>query len=729
MSRFRLSIGDSRLEAWAVADAGPEVWVEVDLPGLAEPAQRTTKRQAAAPALDFGFVLELPAGPGSSAQEAFRAALTGGDEEDADLTFTLKAPGPRKKAKDVASGYLNLRDLLSTGEDLIQATVALVGKDDSPAGFLTISLTALDALRAASSPAPAQPLDVSETEMPALASASSPPTQALGAEQARVATVAAAEAGTVVSDVVEQLNSDADEASGAARAGEAADIPAEVREVKAAESGAGAVDPRAGPAISAAGAAPGQSKTVLAGAEASGCESGDATTSGGKLPPPVPPPASAAVAAAAGVAHKPPLVPAPAAAADANADAVSPAATTACSAVAASQLGANARDGLRNAAVAPSAATTDSTTQAASAAIATPGAPVPSPAELSVLTPDAADPDGLATHTTNWDASIADASRMDASSVDASMDASRVDASRVSASLTPRARQRAEEDRAAAAGGEHTSSTARRAAARAAHKAALAALVGGGVEADAVKNGVNGGEPGEDEGDWGNQGVNDGVNGDVNEGVCEGGEFDAAGHPSLGPHNEPAASPIPPPTTSTEGPVASPPSPPPPSADDWRLGVTADEARLLLPASGRRYKLRLRVGGGEWFESRASRPSGHSHLSLSLVRSVYVGPGARAHRGLVEAVGRRRGEAGQEGIGVQAWVMEGAREEVGAAGQTNAETGWRVLAAGAMSWMKVMAQVRGVKASEGWAGAEEGKGWMGVQASLGWAGAEKAGKG
>lgn len=655
---FRLAVGDSRLEAWAVAEAGSEVWVEVDLPGLAEPAQCTTKRQAAAPAVGFGFVLELPAGAGSSAQEALREALAGGDEEDADLTFTLKAPGPRKKPKEVASGYVNLRAVLSAGKDLVSATVALLGKDDSPAGSLTVSLTAVDALRAAASPAPAQTPAIAATDVAEQASANSRPASRPISEQADVASAPAADAGA--SDVVEQMEPEAGAAGGAESAVETTVKPSGTQVVEAvsvpqAETAAGAVEAGVAPAEAAAGAAPEQPVSIPAEGHVAAGAPGNSDL----------PPATAACCASGdphAEMHISPPIPPPAAAAAETAAAATPAADA---------------------------------TQAADA-------PAPAFSELSVETPDSPPPPAGV----RGEASVRtpNGSAVDASVDGSGTDGSRTDASRTDGSrlLTPRARQRVEEERAAAAAGEPGSSTARRAAARAAHKASLKALVGLGRESDveetegvkpgvkgggggAVKPGVKGdggGVPGgggkgrsgadADNGDGVNEGVYDTVKEGVKDGVNEGVPGGAAGaHEGLG---------------------GSLPPPQAPPLDDWRLGVTADEARLMLPASGRRYKLRLRVGGGDWSESRASRPSGHSHLNLDLVRRMYVGPGSRAHGPLVAAVGQRTGDAEQEGVEVQLWVMEavgaeGAREPAGA-------SGWRVLAAGAMSWRQVMAQVR-----------------------------------
>mmetsp|Transcript_21654 Transcript_21654/g.73041 ORF Transcript_21654/g.73041 Transcript_21654/m.73041 type:complete len:494 (+) Transcript_21654:93-1574(+) len=122
---------------------GMEAWIEVEMPGL---DHLLTTPRVQATAGDFVFACVLEAHIGLAAEAKLREALASRDEEDADVTFKLRALGPRKKAKEVASGYFNLHQTLKHGQDL-SGQIQLDGRDDEPFGSLAVSLTVLEVLR------------------------------------------------------------------------------------------------------------------------------------------------------------------------------------------------------------------------------------------------------------------------------------------------------------------------------------------------------------------------------------------------------------------------------------------------------------------------------------------------------------------------------------------------------------------------------------------------------
>ena len=126
-----------------------DVWVEVDMLGLAEASQLRTKRVHKSSAnLDFGFSLSVPVASGSKQQSALRAALSSSQEQDSDVYFVVKTLTARNQEREVGQGYLNLQTLLRDGRDAASVSLPLQGKQGA-AGQLVVSLSALDALRGA----------------------------------------------------------------------------------------------------------------------------------------------------------------------------------------------------------------------------------------------------------------------------------------------------------------------------------------------------------------------------------------------------------------------------------------------------------------------------------------------------------------------------------------------------------------------------------------------------
>ena len=75
------------------------------------------------------------------------------DEQEADVYFELKTAGGRgKEDAQIGQGFLNLKELLNQGRDFVSTPVKLQGRK-GPAGTLSVSLGALDALRALDGPA------------------------------------------------------------------------------------------------------------------------------------------------------------------------------------------------------------------------------------------------------------------------------------------------------------------------------------------------------------------------------------------------------------------------------------------------------------------------------------------------------------------------------------------------------------------------------------------------
>ncbi|KAL1530447.1 hypothetical protein AB1Y20_001350 [Prymnesium parvum] len=127
-----------------------DVWVEVDLLGLADASQLRTKRlHKSAPSLDFGFSTSIAVGAGSKQEAALRTALASAHEQDADVYFVVKTRTARNEEREIGQGYVNLQSLLRDGRDAVSTSVSLQGKKGS-AGSVTVSLVALEALRSVS---------------------------------------------------------------------------------------------------------------------------------------------------------------------------------------------------------------------------------------------------------------------------------------------------------------------------------------------------------------------------------------------------------------------------------------------------------------------------------------------------------------------------------------------------------------------------------------------------
>ena len=140
----RLSLSPAVTKDTSVTD----LYVEVDLFGLGDPASLRTKRLKKAATVDFGYTYSVGVAPGSKAQAELTNALRSSDEQDADVYFALKS-GER----ELGQGYVNLRSVLSKQSDIRSTDVQLQSAQGS-AGTLTVSVLALEALRAASAPPP-----------------------------------------------------------------------------------------------------------------------------------------------------------------------------------------------------------------------------------------------------------------------------------------------------------------------------------------------------------------------------------------------------------------------------------------------------------------------------------------------------------------------------------------------------------------------------------------------
>lgn len=162
---LRLEVGQLALEpAFERSSAGraigrSDLWVEVDLLGLASPSAMRTGRVVPAASgvpVDFGFVLELAVAPGSEEQAVLGEALASADEQDADVYFELKSAssdGPELSIQQVAQGFLNLKALLNGGRDLVDHCITLLSKHTQSAATLSVSLVAVEALGAAAASA------------------------------------------------------------------------------------------------------------------------------------------------------------------------------------------------------------------------------------------------------------------------------------------------------------------------------------------------------------------------------------------------------------------------------------------------------------------------------------------------------------------------------------------------------------------------------------------------
>lgn len=144
-----ISIGELALGRSVLDDASVgEVWLEIDLMDMSDSAQLRTERAPKRTSLSLGYSHSVAIAPGSRAMDVLRSALVSTSEGEDDVYFTLKGAGTRGAApKTLGEAYVSLRDVLQSGREMAQTRLTLSGG----AGSVTISLTALQALRAATS--------------------------------------------------------------------------------------------------------------------------------------------------------------------------------------------------------------------------------------------------------------------------------------------------------------------------------------------------------------------------------------------------------------------------------------------------------------------------------------------------------------------------------------------------------------------------------------------------
>ena len=141
---LRLEISGLTLSEDSI-EAGREVWVEAEMLGLATKAQLSTMRQPSDASVVFDFAFEVSA---DAASAALRGAIESADEEDADVTFTLLSPGARKKPRELASGFINLKGILEEGRDFL-SDVPLTDGSRAIGTLTGVRLVAVEALKVA----------------------------------------------------------------------------------------------------------------------------------------------------------------------------------------------------------------------------------------------------------------------------------------------------------------------------------------------------------------------------------------------------------------------------------------------------------------------------------------------------------------------------------------------------------------------------------------------------
>ena len=141
---LRLEISGLTLSEDSI-EAGREVWVEAEMLGLATKAQLSTMRQPSDASIVFDFAFEVSA---DAASAALRGAIESADEEDADVTFTLLSPGARKKPRELASGFINLKGILEEGRDFL-SDVPLTDGSRAIGTLTGVRLVAVEALKVA----------------------------------------------------------------------------------------------------------------------------------------------------------------------------------------------------------------------------------------------------------------------------------------------------------------------------------------------------------------------------------------------------------------------------------------------------------------------------------------------------------------------------------------------------------------------------------------------------
>ena len=144
MAPLRLEISGLTLSEDSI-EAGREVWVEAEMLGLATKAQLSTMRQPSDASVVFDFAFEVSA---DAASAALRGAIESADEEDADVTFTLLSPGARKKPRELASGFINLKGILEEGRDFL-SDVPLTDGSRAIGTLTGVRLVAVEALKVA----------------------------------------------------------------------------------------------------------------------------------------------------------------------------------------------------------------------------------------------------------------------------------------------------------------------------------------------------------------------------------------------------------------------------------------------------------------------------------------------------------------------------------------------------------------------------------------------------
>ena len=116
----RLSLSPAVTKDTSVTD----LYVEVDLFGLGDPASLRTKPLKKAATVDFGYTYSVAVAPGSKAQAELSNALRSADEQDTDVYFTLKTRGASGE-RELGQGYVNLRSLLRDQRDIRSTDVKL----------------------------------------------------------------------------------------------------------------------------------------------------------------------------------------------------------------------------------------------------------------------------------------------------------------------------------------------------------------------------------------------------------------------------------------------------------------------------------------------------------------------------------------------------------------------------------------------------------------------------
>jgi len=124
-----------------------EVWVEVDLFDISEGAHLRTERSPKRSSLTLAYSYSVAVPPGSRAREVLRSALASSSEGDDDVYFMLKAATSRGGSpRTLGEAYISLREVLKTGREIPPTALSL----SDQAGTVTVALTAVEALRAAS---------------------------------------------------------------------------------------------------------------------------------------------------------------------------------------------------------------------------------------------------------------------------------------------------------------------------------------------------------------------------------------------------------------------------------------------------------------------------------------------------------------------------------------------------------------------------------------------------